>query len=829
MTQTRTTVPASDLVLELRTARPARAADELRRTELVGEVLASLDRTPVVVVSGAAGSGKTTFAAQVASAWPGEVCWASLHRGDDEATLWSLIRSAAGRETGGGRNGAMDALLSLRAPLVVLDDFTELPPVVCDEAADMIDILGGHTRFVVSCRGGQAPSFDRLRGRGLVTDVDAGRLSFDASETGLITDRSDPTSAAGVWELTEGWPALVRLAGPDTATRTEGYLRGFVLDEMPDTCRTALRWASLFANWTPELLQELVDVPAGDLQAAVVGLSPAVVTSDRGGQRSFAIHPQLREVLRRELDSFASAEQLREVREAASGWFAANGMLDEAVNLLLALERPREAARLASGQGPRIVTAQQGATVVEWYADMPAEVRFDIDVGQALAWALFETTGPRALLDWCSVVEAEAGLDEVEHAHIATLRAFAHRVGFDHDAALAATDRAVELAGSSASSVTAMALMQRLEIARWRGRYEDSIGDMDAIEACVHRGVVTMTRIKFPAVAALAAAEAGYLAEATERIESARLALELARGVDGRVVPDLELAEALVEIERGDRDRAEARLAALVDRTADYGYPTTMASIRLRYARLIGDRDPDAALAMLDLVQRSAPRNEPILDARLAAETAVVLHSKGDTAGAAQAVAHVERIGGQHVGSRLRVAGLLVELDQCERAIALLPDDLRVKNAGPRFTVAAELLKHRLGLDADVVAAVRTADECGLTGPVVMFFPDGLLEGGDLTREVRPQFLQRVGAIAPSARSVTLERLNLTSRESEILGLLLTRLTLKEISREVHLSPNTVKSHTRSLYRKLGVASRRQAAEFAEANGLSPHWNTPEG
>ena len=53
-------------------------------------------------------------------------------------------------------------------------------------------------------------------------------------------------------------------------------------------------------------------------------------------------------------------------------------------------------------------------------------------------------------------------------------------------------------------------------------------------EHCMHLGAATMTRIKFPAAAALAAAEAGYLAEAMERIEATRLALELARGVDWR-------------------------------------------------------------------------------------------------------------------------------------------------------------------------------------------------------------------------------------------------------------------------------------------------------
>ena len=51
----------------------------------------------------------------------------------------------------------------------------------------------------------------------------------------------------------------------------------------------------------------------------------------------------------------------------------------------------------------------------------------------------------------------------------------------------------------------------------------------------------------------------------------------------------------------------------------------------------------------------------------------------------------------------------------------------------------------------------------------------------------------------------------LSERELMVLRLLATSLTQREIGRELFLSLNTVKSHTRSIFRKLGASSREQA------------------
>jgi LuxR family maltose regulon positive regulatory protein len=59
-----------------------------------------------------------------------------------------------------------------------------------------------------------------------------------------------------------------------------------------------------------------------------------------------------------------------------------------------------------------------------------------------------------------------------------------------------------------------------------------------------------------------------------------------------------------------------------------------------------------------------------------------------------------------------------------------------------------------------------------------------------------------------------------TAAELSVLRLLATELSQREIGGELYLSLNTVKTHTRSLYRKLGVASRHDAVARANVLGL---------
>jgi LuxR family maltose regulon positive regulatory protein len=60
----------------------------------------------------------------------------------------------------------------------------------------------------------------------------------------------------------------------------------------------------------------------------------------------------------------------------------------------------------------------------------------------------------------------------------------------------------------------------------------------------------------------------------------------------------------------------------------------------------------------------------------------------------------------------------------------------------------------------------------------------------------------------------------LSERELEVLQLIADGLTNQEISTRLYLSPNTVKTHARNIYSKLGVKGRTKATAKARAMGL---------
>ena len=69
----------------------------------------------------------------------------------------------------------------------------------------------------------------------------------------------------------------------------------------------------------------------------------------------------------------------------------------------------------------------------------------------------------------------------------------------------------------------------------------------------------------------------------------------------------------------------------------------------------------------------------------------------------------------------------------------------------------------------------------------------------------------------------------LSDRELDVLRLLGTDLDGPQIARELVVSLHTVRSHTKSIYAKLGVNSRRAAVRQAEELDLMPHQRKSSG
>jgi LuxR family maltose regulon positive regulatory protein len=83
----------------------------------------------------------------------------------------------------------------------------------------------------------------------------------------------------------------------------------------------------------------------------------------------------------------------------------------------------------------------------------------------------------------------------------------------------------------------------------------------------------------------------------------------------------------------------------------------------------------------------------------------------------------------------------------------------------------------------------------------------------DQAQQLRAQLANQRGSTIPGASS-------LTAAELRLLPLMSTYLTFGEIATELFLSPHTIKTQARSIYRKLGASNRSQAVTRARQLGL---------
>jgi LuxR family maltose regulon positive regulatory protein len=172
---------------------------------------------------------------------------------------------------------------------------------------------------------------------------------------------------------------------------------------------------------------------------------------------------------------------------------------------------------------------------------------------------------------------------------------------------------------------------------------------------------------------------------------------------------------------------------------------------------------------------------EHFVDTMISLATAIILDMRGDGAAAAAAA---ERA----VASARRGGGVL------EVANALL--------------IRAEILRHV----GEHSAAQASRNEAGT-----------LLRGctdASIGRRLLTTAKPNTGAAITTRTHGSTVVEALTSKELEVLRLLPTRLSRREIGQRLYVSLNTVKTHQRALHRKLGVEDRRAAVTRAREFGL---------
>jgi LuxR family maltose regulon positive regulatory protein len=147
----------------------------------------------------------------------------------------------------------------------------------------------------------------------------------------------------------------------------------------------------------------------------------------------------------------------------------------------------------------------------------------------------------------------------------------------------------------------------------------------------------------------------------------------------------------------------------------------------------------------------------------------------------------------------------------------------------PYTVVEAHLVDAEAALQADdlesgraaLEAAFASAEAIGVARPLALSGPcTQELLSSRLRRDATGTFAAQVAAARAAVASDV--AVPLSEREMAVLALLPSLLSAREIATEFTVSVNTVKSHIRSIYAKLGVSTRREAVLHAQERGLVP-------
>ena len=311
----------------------------------------------------------------------------------------------------------------------------------------------------------------------------------------------------------------------------------------------------------------------------------------------------------------------------------------------------------------------------------------------------------------------------------------------------------------------------------------------------------------------------GDLPQARDLVTRIREGDWLVEWVDGYQGTFYRIAAALLALESGDTARARQEIDVFEPHRKTSEHWVAMATIEAVVS--LAEGNASAAAERLEAYaaarSREAHRAGPRRD--LSGTRALVQLALGDV-DRARRVLEKDASDSDPRTSLARARLALVEGRPSDALRVLSKKALR--SASPRersdaaaLRTAALLRSGNAGLAAEestTLAAVLS--EYGLTLPLTLLPPEHLEE---VRAELARQGLRvEVSSVLPS----TTRAVPLSPRERVVLEALMTEMPLPAIADLLNVSPNTIKSQLRSLYRKLDVSGREEAVATALARGL---------
>jgi LuxR family maltose regulon positive regulatory protein len=750
--------------------------------------------------------------------------------------------------------------------VLIIDDLHELRSAdAIAQLEHLLATLPSSARVVLSSRRDPPIRLHQLRLADEIAEIRAGDLQFTERETRELLAASEISlSDAGVAALhqrSEGWAAGLRLAvislsgHPDperfvaafsgTDRAIGEYLMAEMLERQPGEVQSMLLRTSLVDRMNGELADLLAGRSGSEQMLLQLEEANAFVVSLDAQRTWFRYHHLLADFLRLELRR-TSADEVPDLHRRAARWFADRGEVVEAVRQTLAAGDWPDAARLVADHSFRWVLDGQEGTIRAVLQAFPEGASVD-HPDLALAHAAAELNQGRLEEAAAQLALAESHVQSAPPARrrrlavaIASLRlALARRSGqFSEvveqvnllDASIADESNEPIAMGSELRGV---ALMNLGIVETWSGRLADA-------ERHLSEGAALAQAIGRPYLEVACRAHQGFpsklVSVATAR-ERGRQAVALAEryGLDDRPI----LAPALgavggMAIWMGEFDEGERWLRRAWEVASAHVDPAAAVLLHVATGMLHAGRGQHQsaleafaaaaqAQSLLTGVHALAPRISGWL-ATMQARLGMPDEARATLTGFS---AEPERMGA------ICNARAVICMTEGDPATAL--DVLReVRDitlpVGPGFTlVEAHLLAGTAYLDLGDRNAAAAAAEAALAAaePDRLIFPFAMTEAAELL-DALPRHETAHGALladivdllrGASAPSTDRERLSqpeeLSPSELRVLRYLPTNLTRPEIARELYVSINTVNTHIRNIYSKLGARDRSSAVQRA--------------
>ncbi|HEV3380866.1 MAG TPA: LuxR C-terminal-related transcriptional regulator [Trebonia sp.] len=752
--------------------------------------------------------------------------------------------------------------------LLVVDDIHELRSA---EALAQLELLvmrsPAKLRFVFVTRRDVRIGLHRLRLEGNLTEIRTADLQFTVGEARTLFEAAGvelPESAlVALVQRTEGWAAGLRLAAlslaghPDPgrfaaefsgSDRTVAeFLLAEVLDHQPERVRRLLLRTSVCERVSGELADLITGETGGERILQDLEQAGAFVVSLDGRRSWFRYHRLFADLLRLELRR-AEPGTLADLHNAAAGWYAEQGFVVEAVRHAQSAQDWGTAARLLSHHFLSLTLDGQGATARELLARFPADIMAADPKLSVLMLELFLCGSLEAAE--CHLVRAEEAIASVpeecrerfEVNLIITRLSLAQKRG---DLPAVAEQAQRLLAPAEAADAAAPALDEDLRALALISLGSAELWALRAGEAERHldEGGALASRIGRPWLEVSSLAHAGWAASfrsftlGAERFTQA-IGLAAENGwTEEPIVASAYVGLGAIRVWQMRLDEAEELLAhaerafrAEIEPAAGLLFHQTRGMLELarghEASALAAYR---AAARLAGLLITAHPRAAPMRSQML--QTLVRL---GETGRVEQAVAGPDET--ERGEMRNAVAALRLAQRNPRAAVAALAPVLDgtapVCNAGwlsQAFWLEA-IARDALGDPAAARCALESAlDLAEPAGAVFAFLvhpaPELLRRHASRGTAHAALITEILGMLSsgeppPPRKGTDLLVEPLSGSETRILRFLPTNLSAPEIAGQLSVSVNTVRTHMRHVYAKLGTHSRTEAVEQARTLGL---------